>query len=77
MLGWVFLQKGFEIWAAGRENHLVCLGALTITGQGHICEGLLIPQVLEGGHHVGLEVVPSEAKLLLVIHCSFILALIC
>ena len=44
------------------------LGALPVTGDGHIRERLLVPQVLEAGHHVGLEVVPSEAELLLVIH---------
>ena len=26
------------------------------------------PEVLEAGHHVGLEVVPSQAELLLLIH---------
>ena len=44
------------------------LGALTVTGNGHIRERLLVPEVLEAGHHVGLEVVPSEAELLLVVH---------
>ena len=28
----------------------------------------LLPEVLEGGDHVGLEVVPSQAELLLVVH---------
>lgn len=32
-----------------------------------IRETLLIPQMLEGVDHVGLEVVPSQAKLLLII----------
>ena len=44
------------------------LGALTVAGDGHVRKGLLVPQVLEAGHHVGLEVVPSEAELLLVVH---------
>ena len=68
VLGGVLLQQSFEVGAAGRENHFVSLGALAVTGEGDVTEGLLIPQVLEGGHHVGLEVVPTEAKLLLIIH---------
>ena len=68
VLGGVLLQQSFEVGAAGRENHLVSLGALAVTGEGHVTEGLLVPQVLEGGHHVGLEVVPAETELLLVIH---------
>ena len=46
------------------------LSALTITSKGHICEGLFIPQMFERGHHVRLEVIPSETKLLLVIHSN-------
>ena len=44
------------------------LGALAVTGEGHVTEGLLVPQVLEGGYHVGLEVVPAQAELLLIVH---------
>ena len=44
------------------------LGALPVTGDGHIRERLLVPQVLEAGHHVSLEVVPAEAELLVVSH---------
>ena len=62
-------QYHLEVGAAGRQDHLVGLGALPVAGDGHIRERLLVPQVLEAGHHVGLEVVPSEAELLLVIHC--------
>ena len=32
---------------------------------------LNLPEVLEASDHVGLEIVPSQAKLLLVIHFSF------
>ena len=42
-----------------------------ISYQGNICEWLLIPQVFERRDHVGLEVIPSEAKLLLVALCHF------
>jgi len=44
----------------------VGLARLAVAGQGDVGEGLLVPQVLEGGHHVGLEVIPAEAKLLLI-----------
>ena len=35
---------------------------------GHITEALLVPEVLEGGHHVGLEVIPPKTELLIVSH---------
>ena len=44
------------------------LGVLTLGGDGHVAEGLLVSEVFEGGHHVGLEVVPSQAELLLIVH---------
>jgi len=65
---WILFQKCLEVGAAGRQNHLVGLGALPVAGDGHIRERLLVPEVLEAGHHVGLEVVPSQAKLLLIVH---------
>merc|ERR1719348_968266 len=68
VLGRVLLQQSLEVGAASREDHLVSLAALPLTGNGHVCEGLLIPQVLEGGHHVGLEVIPPQAELLLILH---------
>ena len=68
MLGRILLQQVLEVWATGTENHLVSLGVLALSGDGHVAEGLLVPQVLEGGHHVGLEVVPSQTELLLVVH---------
>ena len=61
-------QYHLKVGATGRQDHLVGLGALPVAGDGHIRERLLVPQVLEAGHHVGLEVVPSEAELLLVVH---------
>ena len=68
VLGRVLLQQGLEVGTAGGENHLVSLAALAVAGDGHVAEGLLISEVLEGGHHVGLEVVPSQTELLLVVH---------
>ena len=47
------------------------LAALTIRRNRHICERLLVPEVLEAGDHVGLEVVPSQAELLLIVHPCF------
>ena len=38
---------------------------------GDIAEALFIPEVFEGGDHVGLEVVPAEAELLVVGHGDF------
>ena len=37
---------------------------LAFGGDGDVTERLLVPQVFEGRHHVGLEIVPAEAELL-------------
>ena len=66
MFGRILLEKVLEVWTARAENHLVSLGVLALSGDGDVTEGLLIPQVLEGGHHVGLKIVPSKAKLLII-----------
>ena len=50
----------------------MCLGALAVAGQGHVAEGLLVPQVLKAGDHVGLEIIPAEAKLLVVGHLGLV-----
>ena len=71
MLGRVLFQQGLEVGRAGRQDHLVSLAALTIRRNRHICERLLVPEVLEAGDHVGLEVVPSQAELLLIVHPCF------
>ena len=68
VLGRVLLQQSLEVGTTGREDHLVSLAALSVAGNRNVTEGLLISQVFEGGHHVGLEVVPSKAELLLVVH---------
>lgn len=47
------------------------LTRLSVAGQRHIREALLVPQMLERRYHVGLEVVPFEKKLLLLTgHCA-------
>ena len=68
VLGGVLLQQGLEVGRAGGQDHLVRLAALPVAGQGHVAEGLLVPQMLEGGDHVGLEIIPPQTELLLVIH---------
>ena len=50
----------------------MCLGALAVAGQGHVAEGFLVPQVLEAGDHVGLEIIPAEAELLVVRHLGWV-----
>jgi len=68
VLGGVLLQKSLEVGAACRQDHLVGLAALAIAGDGHVSEGLFIPEMLEGSDHVGLEIVPSQTELLLIIN---------
>jgi len=68
MFRWVLLQKSLEVGAASGQNHLVRLAALPVTCDGHVSERLFIPEMFEGGDHVGLEVVPSETELLLIIN---------
>jgi hypothetical protein len=70
VLGWVLLEKSFEVGRARREDHFVGSGPafarLSIARERDVREGLLVAQVLEGRDHVGLEVVPSQTELLLV-----------
>ena len=72
VLGGVLLQQGLEVGRAGGQDHLVRLAALPVAGQGHVAEGLLVPQMLEGGDHVGLEIIPAEAELLVVRHLGWV-----
>ena len=66
MLGWVLLKKVSEGNGASREDDFVRLDLLsTITGEGDVHKLGLVPQVCEGGLDTLLEVVPSQAKLLL------------
>ena len=66
VLGGVLLQEGLEVGRAGGEDHLVGLAGLSVARQGDVGEGLFVPEVLERRDHVGLEVVPPKAELLLV-----------
>ena len=38
VLGGVLLQQGLEVGAAGGQDHLVSLAALTVAGDGHVAE---------------------------------------
>jgi len=71
MLCGILLKQSLKVRATGGQDHFVSFGALTVTCDGDVSERFLIPEVLEAGDHVGLEVVPSQAKLLLVIHFRF------
>jgi len=71
VLGRVLLQQSLEEGGAGGEHHLVRLARLAVAGERHIQEVLLGAEVLEGGDHVGLEVVPSQAVLLASCHRDF------
>jgi len=68
MLGGVLIQQVLEVGGAGAQDHLVGFGMLPLSGDGHVTKALLIPEVLEGGDHVGLEIVPTETELLLLGH---------
>merc|ERR1719206_635035 len=68
VLGGVLLQQVLEVGRAGAQDHLVSFRVLTLGSDGHITEALLVPEVLEGGDHVGLEVIPPKTELLIVSH---------
>ena len=57
-------QYLIKIIPAGTQNHLVSLGVLALSSDSDVTEGLLVPEVFEGGHHVSLEIVPAETELL-------------
>ena len=66
VLSRVLFEECLEVGRAGGQDHLVSLARLSIASQRDVCKGLLVAEVLEGGDHVGLEVIPTKAKLLLV-----------
>ena len=66
MLGWVLLKKVAKGNRASREDDFVRLDLLSaVTGEGDVHKLGLVPQVCEGGLDALLEVVPSQAKLLI------------
>ena len=67
----ILVSTYLEVWRASWQDHLVGFTGLAITSQCHIGKRLFIPQVLEGWDHIGLEIIPTETKLLLVTlgHC--------
>ena len=58
----VHLEKVSEVRTAGGEEHLVRGQLPPLHAQGDVHEVLLLQQGLEGGHQVGLVVVPSQAE---------------
>ena len=53
-----------EEGAAGSYDDLMSLQLRVFTGKGHIKKIFLLPQVPEGGAHVGFKIVPAEAEFL-------------
>ena len=53
-----------EEGAAGSDDDLMGLQLRVVTGESDIKKIFLLPQVPEGGAHVGLKVIPTEAKFL-------------
>ena len=64
-------QYLIKIIPAGTQNHLVSLGVLALSGDGDVTERLLVPQMFERSNHIGLEIIPAETELLLIIHVSY------
>ena len=48
----------------GGDNNFVSLQLRVLAGESHIEEIFLLPQVPEGGAHVGFKIVPAEAEFL-------------
>ena len=64
-------------WYADPEHCALCSQCQTLqrfvylSCDRHITEAFLVSEMFEGGDHVGLEVVPAEAELLVVGHGDF------
>ena len=63
-LEWDVLQD--DDWVLGRILFKERLAGLAVAGEGDVSEGLFVAEVLDRRDHVGLEVVPPQAELLLV-----------
>ena len=61
---WISLEDRSEEWAACREDNFVGLHLLPLTGQCHIKQVFVLPQLSEGRAHVALELVPLQAEIL-------------
>ena len=62
MLARVVDEKLLEVVAGCCEDDLVTLEAASITGEGHISEGLGVQEPLKHCEHVGLVLGPPEAE---------------
>lgn len=65
MLAGIGLEQFAEVGAAGAEDDLVGGKGALVTGERHIDEVLLVPQMAERVEYRGLEVVPFECVMLL------------
>lgn len=67
-----YFEELLEVGAAGRQDHLVGLQALSLARQCHVYEILIVSQRLELRRYVRLEIVPSQTELLVATQfCSF------
>jgi len=57
------LQHGAEEWGAGREDDLVGLQLVIITGESDIKKVFVLSKLSECCAYICLKVVPTEAKL--------------
>ena len=62
MLARVVNEEFLEVVAGRGEDDLVTLEAASVTGEGHISEGLRVQEPLKHGEHVGLVLSPPEAE---------------
>lgn len=67
MLAGIGLEQPPEVGTAGTQHHLVGGEGALVAGQGHVHEVLLVPQVAERAEYRGLEVVPFQSIVLLLI----------
>jgi len=68
MLRRVILQECLKVRRASRQNHFVCFASLSITSQSHISETSFSAKMFEACNNVGLEIIPTQAELLLFSH---------
>ena len=66
-------QHRAEEGGAGGQDHLVRLDLLILTGQGHVKEVFVLPQLTEGCGNVRLKIIPPETEFF----CSHFLTVFC
>ena len=58
------LEQRTEKIGTGGQDELVSSDLRSVTDEGHVHEVVLVPQLLECGHHGLMVVVPAQTKLL-------------